>query len=374
MSSVISSKLLYPVYRPSIGNKEKEYVNACLDSSWISSKGEFIDRFEKQFSNFVGAPYATSVCNGTVALHLALLSIGISSGDEVIVPSFTYVASANTIVHAGAKPIFVDSLETSWQMDPEEITKKITPRTKAVMVVHLYGHPCDMQKIVKICQQYKLLLIEDCAEAFGTYCNGMHVGSFGEVSTYSFFGNKSITTGEGGMVTFKNVSDYERGVRLKTQGVSRDKYYWHDLIAYNYRMTNICAAIGVAQLEKAETILAKKRQIAIWYHRNLQGLPLRTHVEVGDVVHSYWMYSILLDICEERDALRNYLLEQGIETRPFFFPVHQMPMYNTQEEFPVAESLAQRGINLPSYPDLSEEDVGVISKAIYSFFHEDCNL
>ncbi len=368
MSQTVSTTLRFPVYRPLLGELEKKYVNECLDSTWISSKGSFIESFEKKFAEYIGVEYSTSVCNGTVALHLALLAMGIMPGDEVIVPTLTYVASANTIVQAGGKPIFVDSLSSTWQMDPKDIERKLTPRTKAIMAVHLYGHPCDMKPILDICRKHNLLLIEDCAEAIGTYYEGIHVGGFGDIATFSFFGNKTITTGEGGMVVSKHENFLKRAYRLKTQGVSLEKHYWHDIIAYNYRMTNICAAIGVAQLGKVEEILAKKRKIAQWYEKQLSGLPLTTDREIGNVKHSFWMCSILLENGEQRTPLRDYLMECGIETRPFFYPVHQMPMYNSDDSLPTAESLSKRGINLPSYPSLSEEDVSEITQSIRSFF------
>ena len=357
-----------PVYEPFVTGNEKRYVNECLDSSWISSKGAFIGRFEQAFAENIGARYATSVCNGTVALHLAIEALDIGPGDEVIVPTLTYVASVNTILQSGATPVFVDSLADTWQADPEDIAAKITPKTKAVMVVHLYGLPCQMDAILSICRQHNLLLIEDCAEAFGTRYKGQHVGTFGDAATFSFFGNKTITTGEGGMVVFKNESLLKRGFHLKNQGVSPDREYWHDTLAYNYRMTNICAAIGLAQLEQATTILAKKRQIASWYETGLKNLPLRTHDEIAETTHSYWMCSILLDDPNARDPLRRQLERLGIETRPLFYPSHTMPHCRDRGAFPVAETISQRGINLPSYPGLDEKDVQHVINAIRQFF------
>jgi perosamine synthetase len=277
---------MIPVYQPSLGGREKEYVNQCLDTTWISSKGEFISRFEQGFAKFIGAEHATTVNNGTVAIHLALEALGIKAGDEVIVPTLTYIASVNTIAQTGATPVFVDSIEETWQIDPADVRRKITPKTRAVMVVHLYGLPCDMDEIMKICQEHNLLLVEDCAEAFGTYYKGQHVGTFGDVATFSFFGNKTITTGEGGMVVVKDESVARRAFHLKNQGVSQSREYWHDILAYNYRMTNICAAIGLAQLERAPEILAQKRQIAQWYSEGLEGLPLKVHREQADTTHS----------------------------------------------------------------------------------------
>jgi perosamine synthetase len=368
--SIIMNKpeKMIPVYQPYFSGREKIYVNECLDSTWISSKGEFIGRFEKGFGDYIGAPHVTSVCNGTVAIHLALEALGIGPGDEVIVPTFTYIASVNTILQAGAKPVFVDSLESSWQIDPEDVQRKITPRTKAVMVVHLYGLPCDMDAIGAICEQHKLLLVEDCAEAFGTRYKGRHVGTFGDIATFSFFGNKTITTGEGGMVVAKDIKTIQRAFHLKNQGVSQTREYWHDEVAYNYRMTNICAAIGLAQLENIDEILSRKRQVAHWYRDELAGLPLTAHNELPDTVHSFWMCSIALDDKDQRQPLRDFLKLQGIETRPVFYPSHTMPHCATNETFAVAESLAARGINLPSYPGLQRSEVEKIVGAIRHFF------
>ncbi|MES2536074.1 MAG: DegT/DnrJ/EryC1/StrS aminotransferase family protein [Pseudomonadota bacterium] len=359
---------MIPVYQPYLTGREKEYVNQCLDSSWISSKGEFIVRFEHQFAHYVEARHATGVCNGTVAIHLALAALGLGPGDEIIVPTLTYIASVNTIVQTGATPVFVDSVRATWQMDPADIVRKITPRTRAVMAVHLYGLPCDMEQLVNICKEHKLYLIEDCAEAFGTYYNNQHVGSFGDIASFSFYGNKTITTGEGGMVVTSNPELFEKACHLKTQGVSRVREYWHDIVAYNYRMTNICAAIGLAQLEHADAILEKKRRIAGWYREELQGLPLKTHDEIDGTRHSYWMCSILLNHGMQRQPLREHLKAAGIETRPLFYPAHTLPPYAANSSFPVAESLSARGINLPSYPALTHADVQEVCAAIGQFF------
>jgi perosamine synthetase len=359
---------MIPVYQPYFTGREKEYVNQCLDSTWISSKGEFIGKFERGFSQYIGTEHATSVSNGTVAIHLALEALGIGPGDEVIVPTLTYIASVNTILQTGARPVFVDSLESTWQVDPKDVEAKITPYTKAVMAVHLYGLPCDMEALTSICLKHNLLLVEDCAEAFGTFYKEQHVGTFGDIATFSFFGNKTITTGEGGMVVAKKKEVLDRAYHLKTQGVSLTKEYWHDVVAYNYRMTNICAAIGLAQLEQATDILAKKRQVADWYREGLQGLPLSFHSEIPHTVHSYWMCSIAVNDPVHRDPLRQRLKQVGIETRPLFYPSHTMPHCCTQESFPVAESLSSRGINLPSFPALTHTEIKTICGEIRSFF------
>ncbi|HEV7881287.1 DegT/DnrJ/EryC1/StrS family aminotransferase [Bradyrhizobium sp.] len=355
---------MIPVYQPYLTGKEKEYVASCFDSTWISSRGEFVSRFEAEFEKFTGVRHATSVCNGTVALHLAMMALGLGPGDEVIVPTLTYVASVNTVVQAGATPVFVDSLRSTWQIDPKDVQRKITPRTKAVMAVHLYGAPCDMTSLTELCEQHGLFLIEDCAEAFGTLYRGKHVGTFGDIATFSFFGNKTITTGEGGMVVTNNSELFTKAYHLKTQGVSPTREYWHDTIGYNYRMTNICAAIGVAQLEHAGQILSKKRLVAEWYDEELADLPLTRHQEFENMRHSWWMYSILARDPDECSRLRNTLRLAGVETRPLFHPVHLLPPYFSGLSFPVAESLSSRGINLPSYPGLERRDVKMICQTI----------
>ncbi|CAL65533.1 DegT/DnrJ/EryC1/StrS family aminotransferase [Christiangramia forsetii] len=351
-------ELKYPVYQPSLNGNEKKYVNECLDSTWISGKGKFIDKFEKDFAKYIGSNHATGVCNGTVALHLALEALGIGEGDEVIVPTLTYVASVNAITYTGAKPVFVDSLETTWQIDPEDVIAKITSKTKAVLCVHLYGHPCEMERLVKVCNEYSLFLIEDCAEAIGSKYKGKHVGVFGDVATFSFYGNKTITTGEGGMVVTNDKTLYDRLVHLKGQGLAKYREYWHDAIGYNYRMTNICAAIGLAQLEQIDNILKKKKQIAGWYKYGFEDSGFILQEKAEECENSFWMCTILIPHGLDREALKEFLINHGVETRPMFYPVHTMPIYSQKyEKHQIAENLARRGINLPSYPGLSKENV-----------------
>lgn len=359
----------FPVYQPSLRGNEKKYVDDCLDSTWISSKGKYIKLFEESFSKFTDIKYSVAVSNGTVALHLALLALGIGEENEVIVPTFTYVASVNAIKYVNAKPVFVDSDSQSWQIDPSKIREKITKKTKAIMAVHIYGHPCDMNQIKKIAEEFKLYIIEDCAEAIGSYYDNKHAGSFSDISTFSFFGNKTITTGEGGMVCTNNKQLEDLVIRLKGQGLAQGKEYFHDIVGYNYRMTNICAAIGFAQLERISDILKEKDRIISEYKKALKNVPIVVHQEVGNVKHSYWMFTILAASEKEKNDLRNYLAENGIETRPAFHPVHTMPMYIDGNSYPVAEDLGKRGINLPSYPDLSNDDIRFITSKISAFYN-----
>lgn len=357
-SEIVSADLRpLPIYLPDLSGNEKKYVNECLDTTWISSIGSFVDRFEASFRQATGAAHAHTVSNGTVALHLALHCLDIGPGDEVIVPAFTYIASVNTIAQTGAVPVFVDSRPEDWLIDVGDVARKITPRTKAIMPVHLYGAVCNMAELGALASSHKLKLIEDCAEALGSSINGQHVGRFGDVGTFSFFGNKTVTTGEGGMVI---TGDDELAARLKLvkgQGQSPTRRYWHVELGFNYRMTNICAAIGLAQMERLDAILTRKRDIAELYRRLTAGMPVEYQQLREGAASSDWLVSLLLPRGTDRDGVMSFLKDNGIETRPVFYCAHQMPMYLTGETFAIAEDVAARGISLPSYPGLSDRDV-----------------
>ncbi|MBC7578508.1 MAG: DegT/DnrJ/EryC1/StrS family aminotransferase [Tardiphaga sp.] len=360
-----------PVYQPDLSGNEKKYVIECLDTTWISSIGPFVDRFEASFRQATGARHAHSVSNGTVALHLALHCLDIGPGDEVIVPAFTYIASVNTIAQTGAKPIFVDCRPEDWLIDIEDVARKITPRTKAIMPVHLYGAVCDMTGLQALASSHKLKLVEDCAEALGSSIDGTHVGRFGDIGTFSFFGNKTVTTGEGGMVI---AADDELAARLKLvkgQGQSPTRRYWHVELGFNYRMTNICAAIGLAQMERLDAILNRKREIASLYRSLTAEMPVEYQKLREDAASSDWLVSLLLPRGTDRDGVMGFLKDAGIESRPVFYCAHQMPMYSTGETFSTAEDIAMRGISLPSYPGLSNEDIervaDTLQKAIQKF-------
>ncbi|MGI9351894.1 MAG: DegT/DnrJ/EryC1/StrS family aminotransferase [Rhizobiaceae bacterium] len=357
-----------PIYAPDIGEQERDNVLECLTSSWISSKGAFIPRFEREFADYLGAPFATSVSNGTVALHLALVALGIGPGDEVIVPTLTYIATANAVTYTGAKPVFCDCEPGTWQMSPPDVRAKITPRTRVIIAVHLYGAACDMDAICQIAREHNLFVVEDCAEAIGTLVDNRHVGTFGDIATFSFFGNKTITTGEGGMVASGNQTLHERAVHFKGQGLAEHRQYWHDVVGYNYRMTNICAAIGVAQLERVDKFVARKSEIAQRYRSSLSDLPITFQSEPAGTRHSHWMISFLLPDASQRDPLRGYLDDQGVETRPVFYPIHTMPMYARRfETHSVSEDVARRGINVPSWPGLTDSEIDFVCDLIRSF-------
>ncbi len=358
---------MIPVAEPWIGEKERQYVLDCIDSGWVSSIGEYILKFEKSFSEYCGAEYGISCSNGTTALHLALVAMGIGHGDEVIVPTLTFIATANAVTYTGAKPVFVDSESRTWTIDPKKIEENITSKTKAIIPVHLYGHPCDMDPIMDIAREHGLYVIEDAAEAHGAEYKGEKVGSIGEMGCFSFYGNKIITTGEGGMITTNNKEIAEKITMLRDHAMSKDKRYWHDYIGYNYRITNLQAALGLAQLEKIGKILEIKRKNANIYSSLLQGVTgITLPPEEKWAKNVYWMYSVLIedDYGISRDDLMKKLNEEGIDSRPFFYPMHIMPPYRNAGNFPVAEVLSKKGINLPSSAKLNITEIEKICEII----------
>ena len=360
-----------PVYSPLVGEEEWVNVRECLETTWISSRGRFVEAFERGVADYVGARHGIAVSNGTVALHLAMLALGIGPGDHVAVPTFTYIAPVNAIRYVGAEPVFVDSDPDTLQISAADLERRAAQQQlRAVIVVHLYGQPADMSALTRIAKANSFTIIEDCAEAFGSRIEHRHVGSFGNIATYSFFGNKTITTGEGGMVTTDSDVLAKCIRKLRGQGLAEGREYWHDVIGYNYRMTNICAAIGVAQLHRSSYILQRKREIAAFYRAALDGLPVKFHDEVPGTTHSFWMCSIFAHTAQERDSLRECLKADSIETRPCFFPIHTMPMYQKWDrgDYPVSKEVPYRGLNLPSFPSLTQEELGRICTAIASFY------
>jgi perosamine synthetase len=353
-----------PVAEPEIGEEELKNVIEAVKSGWISSKGPFIEEFEGRFSSYIRMKHGIATSNGTTALHIALAALGVGKGDKVLVPSLAFIAVANAVTYTGAEPVFVDSHPEYWCMDPSKIEDKIDGQTKAIVVVHLYGHPCNMDEIMRLAQDHKLHVIEDCAEAHGAEYKGKKVGSFGIISCFSFYGNKIITTGEGGMCLTNNEGLSEKMRILRDHGMNPAKKYWHDVIGFNYRMTNLQAALGVAQLKKIDRLVNKKIEIAIAYKKLLQDLSAVTPApEMPWAKNIYWLYSVLVN-----KSLRNKIVEhlekQGIETRPFFYPLHTMPPYKHNSSLPVAEELSARGLNLPSGYQLSENQIEEVVESL----------
>lgn len=364
------NKFSIRLYDPTISNQEKKYVLDCLKTKWISSRGKYIEKFEKKFSQFIKIKHSVSVVNGTTALHLALLSLDIKKNDEVIVPTFTYIAPVNAIKYVGAKVKFIDSKLSTWQLDETKLEKLITKKTKAVITPHLLGQSCNILKIKNICKKKKIFLIEDCAEAFGNYYNGRHLGTFGDVSTFSFFGSKTITTGEGGMVVTNNKKIAKKIYKLKTVGVAEKINYWHDIIGYNYRMTNICAAIGLAQLNNANKIISKKINVYKNYKKFLSPHIFNANYEPKNFKSAFWLINIFLENKSQRDKLSVFLKKKGIETRTAFNPIHLMPMYykkNNYKSFENAKKLSETGLSLPSGSGLTLKQIKKISVAINNF-------
>lgn len=357
---------MIPVASPDISKYEWNLVRKCLATGWISSIGKFVEIFEEEFSNFCGVKYGIATSSGTASLHLALATIGIKRGDEVIVPSLTFVATANAVSFTGARPVFADIKPENWNIDPEDVVKKITKRTKAIIAVHLYGHPAEMDTLKTIAEKNGLYLIEDAAQGHGAEYKGRKVGSFGDIACFSFYGNKIITTGEGGMLITNNKKFAIRARFLKDQAMSSKKKYWHSEIGFNYRMTNLQAAVGVGQLKRIDRIIEKKRKVAFMYNEYLGGIPAITiPPELPEVKSVYWMYSILINPkAIGRGRMMKLLAKRGIDTRPFFYPLNRLPMYCNSCRCPVAEDISRRGINLPSSSSLSGKEIYFISNTI----------
>jgi perosamine synthetase len=354
-----------PVAAPVFKGNERKYVDDCIDTTWISGAGKYINEFEGRFASLCDVKHAIAVANGTVALHLPLVAYGVGPGDEVIVPTFTYVATANCVAYCGGTPVFVDCDPVTWNIDPDIIEEAITPKTKGIIVVHIYGHPVDMDPILQIAEKHGLFVIEDAAESIGAQYKGRRTGSIGHVGIFSFFGNKIITTGEGGMVVTNDDQLATNMRQLKGQGMDPNRRYWFPIIGYNYRMTNIEAAIGLAQLENFEWHFGQRRRIADYYRSRFDASTgVTVQYEQQWAVSSYWMTSVLLgDNFPHRDEVIRSMAEANIETRPFFYPMHVMPVYCRQAEgksFPVADRISARGLNLPSSGNLTAEDLDYI--------------
>ncbi len=370
--------LKYAVSMPVLAGNEIRYATEAMESTWISSTGKFVTEFERKLSEFIGVSGGISVCNGTAGLHLACLALGLKPGDEVVMPALTYIASANSVAYCGAIPVFADCDPQTWNMTKETLSSAVTSRTVGIMAVHLYGLPSPMPEIAEFCHSRGLWLIEDCAESLGASINGKMTGSFGDAAAFSFYGNKTISTGEGGMLLVADTAKREYARLLRGQGMDTARRYWHPIMGYNYRMTNIAAAIGCGQMEMANYHISERRRIAERYAYHLRPLVeeglIAFQKEPDGYRSSCWLSSIVLshlnpeDVAalEQREKIMRHLAEKsGVETRPFFHCCHCLPMYSeSAPHLPVSEYLSARGMNLPSYSGLSEEDIKEISTAI----------
>jgi perosamine synthetase len=372
-------KTIIPVNEPLLGREELRQVTACIRSSWISSQGKFLTDFEEAFAAYCGVKFGISTSSGTTALHLALAALDIGPGDEVLIPTFTMAATAFAVCYCGATPVFIDSEPDTFNIDPEQIRgylrlqeKRGRLKVKAILPVHLYGHPADMEALREIADRYALFLVEDAAEAHGAEYQGKRCGGFGQFGCFSFYANKIITTGEGGMVVTDDPELARKARRLKDLAHSEQKRFLHTDLGFNYRMTNLQAAIGLAQLKKIERHIRKKRWMARAYTQVLQGLPgLRLPLEKPWARNVYWMYGILIEesFGRSRDQVMAALKKQGVDTRSFFFSMHQQPVFKDRRvksrrfgRYPVAERLSEQGFYLPSGLTISRDQIRYIGE------------
>lgn len=356
------------VAQPKLQGNERKYVLDCLDTNWISSNGKYIGMFEEMFAQFCGVKHAIATNNGTTALHLALVGLDLQPGDEVIIPTVTYIATANAVRYCGATPVLVDVCADTMNIDPAAIEAKITPRTRGIIPVHLYGHPAEMDAVNAVAARHGLWVVEDAAEAHGAEVHGRRVGSLGTCATFSFFGNKIVTTGEGGMITTDDDALAAKLRLFRGQGMDPQRRYWFPVIGYNYRMTNIQAAIGTAQMETVDQALADRNRLAGWYNEALAPLAGKLLVprEAGWARQVFWMYNIFLTDGDQarRDRVMQRLDDANIETRPVFYPMHVLPPYLQESTYPVADLWSQRGINLPTHQELTRADVQRVADAL----------
>ena len=369
------------VNEPVVGEREKNYVKECLDTGWISSAGRFIGEFEAVWSAYCGVEHGIAVSNGTLALQLALRAIELEPGDEVIMPSFTIISCALGVLYNDAVPVLVDSDPVTWCMDVDQIEAKITDRTKAIMPVHIYGHPVDMDRVNKLAKARGLIVIEDAAEAHGAEYltdrgrdqeHWVRAGSMGDLSTFSFYANKLITTGEGGMVLTNDSSTADRLRSLRNMSYRSDRRFWHTELGYNFRMTNMQAAVGLGQAERVNEIIERKRWMGTSYTERLTGVPgLKLPIEQPWAKHVYWMYAIELEESVGLDASQfaQKLVEREVQTRPFFVGMHDQPVLRDRglfegEQFPVTDRISRQGLYLPSGMALSESQLGQVCEAV----------
>jgi len=362
-----------PVNEPLLTGNEKKYLNECIDTGWISSEGPFVNEFENKFAAYCGRKYGVAVCNGTAALEAAMISLDLEKGDEVIMPSFTIISCASAIIRAGGTPVLTDSDPVTWNMNPDEVRKKISSRTKAIMAVHIYGLPAEMDPIQKIAEEYGLKIIEDAAEQIGQTYKGKKCGSFGNISTFSFYPNKHITTGEGGMILTDDPVTAERCRSLRNLCFKPGKRFVHDELGYNFRMTNLQAALGLAQFEQIDNFIKKKKNTGRRYTEELKDLEsIQIPLEKTDYSENiYWVYGILLkkESGMNAEEIMKILAERKIGTRPFFYPMHRQPVFQKaglfkNEEYPVSDYLGDYGFYIPSGLGVTDEQISRVSEQL----------
>lgn len=367
---------MIPVNTPSLNGNEKKYLNECIDTGWISSEGPFIKKFEELMAAKVGRKFGIAVSNGSVALDAAVIAAGIEKGDEVIMPTFTIISCAAAIVRAGAIPVVVDSDAKTWNIDVNKIEEKITPKTKAIMVVHIYGFPVEMDAVLGLCKKYNLILIEDAAEMHGQTYKGKPCGSFGNVSTFSFYPNKHITTGEGGMIMTDDEKIADKCRSLRNLCFIPEKRFYHEELGFNFRMTNMQAALGLAQLEQLDEFVKRKRIMGNYYNQRFSKLKnihiLPAYTDYAENI--YWVYGIVTENEKIVTNATKFLADHGIGTRPFFWCMHEQPVFHKMgwfknESYPIAEKIARNGFYIPSGLGLTEKDMEIVADKVVEFFN-----
>ncbi|MDB5228488.1 MAG: DegT/DnrJ/EryC1/StrS aminotransferase [Bacteroidota bacterium] len=369
------SENFIPVNAPLLDGNEKKYLQECIDTGWISSEGPFVKKLEDNFSTVMGRKHGIAVCNGSVALDAAVIALGIGKGDEVIMPTFTIICCASAITRVGAIPVLVDAHPETWNMDVDLIEAKITKKTRAIMVVHIYGLPVEMDKILALAKKYDLKIIEDAAEQIGQQYNGKQIGSFGDISCVSFYPNKHITTGEGGMILTDNDQLAEKCRSLRNLCFIPEKRFYHEELGYNYRMTNLQAALGVAQLERLDTFIEKKRKVGRRYEELLSGLKDKLEMPLSNTAYAeniYWVYGMVLrdHVPFNAEEIIKRLGENGIGARPFFWCMHEQPVFHKMglfknESYPVGERIARRGFYIPSGLAITDNEMRIVSDKLY---------
>ncbi len=363
---------MIPVNEPLLNGREKELLIECIDTGWISSDGPFIAQFEKQFSGYIGTDFGIAVCNGTAALETAFFAAGIKEGDEIIMPSFTIISCATAAIRLGAIPVLVDCQSQTWTMDVTQIEPRITPKTKAILAVHIYGHPVDMDPLLALAKKHNLIVIEDAAEVHGAEYKGRKCGEIGQISAWSFYANKIITTGEGGMVTTSDPQMAKRAASYRNLCFRPEKRFYHTELGYNFRMTNLQAAVGVAQMERIEEFVAIKRRLGEIYRRELANIKgIKTQIQMPWAKMVYWMYCVELDESLKIDAatLMHELGKKGIGSRPFFLGLHEQPVLRElglfqDEHYPLTERISRQGLYLPSGMTLTEKQIQEVTSAL----------
>ena len=373
----MSAAEFIPVNIPLLNGNEKKYLSECIDTGWISSEGPFIKQFEEKFAAKMDRKYGIAVSNGSVALDAAIIALGIKAGDEVIMPTFTIICCASAITRVGGMPVLVDVEADTWNMDISQIEAKITSRTKAIMVVHIYGIPVDMDGVIAIAKKYNLKIIEDAAEQHGQHYKGKPVGSFGDISCFSFYPNKHITTGEGGMIATDDLQLAEKCRSLRNLCFKPERRFVHDELGYNYRMTNIQAALGLAQLERMDEFVKKKRRIGKLYNELLSDVKgIQLNLPETDYAESiYWVYGIVLkeEISFDASEAIKKLEQIGVGARPFFWCMHEQPVFQKMgmfknEKYPVSENIARRGFYIPSGLGITEKQIEIAAQRFKTIF------